>query len=93
MRSSSSSSSSTDRASSLRRDTNREARFAAAEERPRHTPIRAPSAENIFEGWFYDNRSASRVINHRQRIDESSRMRDRSASRVMNIFETGVKLE
>ena len=42
-----------------------------------------PSAEDMFGEWF-DNRSASRVINHRQRIAKRSRTRDRSASRVMN---------
>ena len=36
-------------------------------------------------GWFYDNRSASRVIYHRQRIDEKSKPRDRSESRVIKI--------
>ena len=46
--------------------------------------MRAFGKEDLLGGWFYDNRSASRVINHRQRIDKSWRMRDRSASRVMN---------
>ena len=42
-----------------------------------------PSAEDMFGEWF-DNRSASRVMNHRQRIGKSFRMIDRSVSRVMN---------
>ena len=49
--------------------------------------ICAPSAEDVFGGWLYDNRSASRVINHRQWINKMSRMRDRSESRVMKIDE------
>ena len=42
-----------------------------------------PSAEDMFGEWF-GNRSANRVINRRQRIGESLRMRDRSVGRAMN---------
>ena len=43
-----------------------------------------PSAEDTIFGEWFANRSASRVINRRQHIDKISRMKDRSASRVMN---------
>ena len=54
--------------------------------------ICVPSAEDLFGGWFYDNRSASRVINHRQRIDKRSQTRDRSESRVMKIDEKTTRI-
>ena len=51
----------------------------------RHPPICVPSKEDLYGGPFYNNRSASRVINRRQRIDEKLKPRDRSESRVIQI--------